>query len=225
MTDAANRIYLIFDMDGTLIDSNPTHKEAYTQFFAHHGIEISDDDFTQHISGRINAEIMTFFFGEKDKKLTDSRIKELIAEKETLFQQLYAPKIEPLPGLIEFLMAVKAADIPMALATSAPIMNVDFVFDKLGIRQFFQQVITDGDVPEGKPDPAVFRIAAERLGADPAQCIVFEDSAKGVESAKNAKMAVIALATSHEPEATEKADLVIDEYTQIKVDQLSGMLT
>ncbi|MBO0947635.1 HAD family hydrolase [Fibrella forsythiae] len=225
MTDTNNTLYLIFDMDGTLIDSNPTHREAYTQFFARHGIKISDDDFTQHISGRINTEIMTFFFGQKGKKLTDKQIEELVVEKETLFQQLYSPIIRPIAGLPGFLMAVKAAGIPMALATSAPLLNVDFVFDKLGIRQFFQHVITDGDVPKGKPDPAVFRIAADRMGADPVRCLVFEDSAKGVEAAQHAGMKVIALKTSHEPEATEKADLVIDAYTQIKVDQLSGMLT
>lgn len=212
-------------MDGTLIDSNPTHKEAYTQFFARYDINVTDDDFKQHISGRINPDIMTYFFDKKGEKLTDQRIDKLIHEKETLFQQLYSPKIEPIKGLIPFLMDLKYADIPMALATSAPVMNVDFVFDKLGIRQFFQQVITDKDVTVGKPDPAVFQLAAERLGADPASCVVFEDSAKGVEAAKNAHMAVVSLTTSHEPEATEKADRVIDDYTQIQVDQLSSLLT
>lgn len=224
MADATNKIYLIFDMDGTLIDSNPTHKIAYTEFFSRYDIHLTDEGFKDHISGRMNPDIMTYFFGEKGEKLSDERIDELSREKETLYQQLYAPKIEPVKGLTQFLMAVRDADIPMALATSAPMMNVDFVFDKLGIRQFFQQVVTDADVKSGKPDPSVFQIAAERLGADPACCLVFEDSAKGVEAAQNATMKVVALTTSHEPEATEKADKVIDDYTQIKVDQLLGLL-
>ena len=224
MTHSANQLYLIFDMDGTLIDSNPTHKEAYKQFFARYDIELTDDDFKEQISGRMNPEILTYFFKQKGEKLSEERIQELTREKETLFQQLYAPKIEPVKGLTEFLMAAKAADIPMALATSAPQMNVDFVFDRLGIRQYFQQVVTEADVDKGKPNPSVFKIAADRLGSDSAHSIVFEDSDKGVEAAQKAGMVVVALTTSHEPEATEKAERVIDDYTQIKVDQLRGLL-
>jgi HAD superfamily hydrolase (TIGR01509 family) len=211
-------------MDGTLIDSNPTHKEAYTQFLARYDIELTDELFKERISGRMNPDILTYFFGEKGEQLTEERIDELAREKETLYQQLFAPKIKPIAGLTEFLMAAQSADIPMALATSAPMMNVDFVFDKLGIRQFFQQLVTDADVEQGKPDPTVFRFAAERLGAAPEQCIVFEDSANGVEAAQKAGMVVVALTVSHEPDATERADRVIDDYTQISVDELSGML-
>lgn len=224
MTNATNRFYLIFDMDGTLIDSNPVHKEAYTQFFARYDIKLTDESFKEHISGRMNPEILTYFFGEKGEELSEERIDELTNEKEMLYQKLYAPTIKPIRGLTEFLMAVQAAGIPMALATSAPMMNVDFVFDKLGIRQFFREIVTDADVDKGKPNPTVFRVAADRLGADPAQCLVFEDSAKGVEAARNAGMAVVALTVSHEPEATENADRVIDDYTQLKVDELSSLL-
>jgi beta-phosphoglucomutase family hydrolase len=224
MKNSTNGLYLIFDMDGTLIDSNPTHKEAYTQFFARYDIELTDEGFKDHISGRMNPDILTYFFGEKGEELSEQRIEELTREKETLYQQLFEPAIKPINGLTEFLMGVQDAHIPMALATSAPMMNVDFVFDKLGIRQFFQQIVTEADVTTGKPDPAVFRIAAERLGADPAQCIVFEDSAKGVEAAQAAGMVVVALTVSHEPEATEHADRVIDDYTQIRVDELGTLL-
>lgn len=224
MKQPTSNLYLIFDMDGTLIDSNPTHKEAYTQFLARYDITLTDDDFKEHISGRMNPDIMTYFFGTKGEKLTNERIAELTREKETLFQQLYSPRIEPIKGLIEFLHAAQAAHLPMALATSAPQMNVDFVFDRLGIRQFFRVVITDADVTEGKPEPMVFSKAADELGASPAHCLVFEDSDKGVEAARKAGMAVVALTTSHEPEATQHADHVIDEYTQIQVDQLADLL-
>lgn len=221
MKQPTNNLYLIFDMDGTLIDSNPTHKEAYTQFLARYDIQLTDDDFKEYISGRMNPDILKHFFGDD---LTDERIADLTHEKESLFQELFAPRIEPVKGLIEFLHAAKAADLPMALATSAPQMNVDFVFDRLGIRQFFRVVITDADVTAGKPDPMVFRKAAERLGADPAQCLVFEDSANGVEAARAAGMAVVALTVSHEPEATENADRVIDDYTQLRVDELAQLV-
>ncbi|MBO0930276.1 HAD family hydrolase [Fibrella aquatilis] len=215
-------LYFLFDMDGTLIDSNPTHKEAYTQFFARYDIELTDDDFKEHISGKMNPEIMPYFFEQKGEKLDDKRLQELTTEKETLYQQLMAPKLVPVAGLTDFLQAVQQAGIPMALATSAPMMNVDFVLDGLHIRQFFQEIVTDADVEKGKPEPDVFQVAAQRLGARPDQCVVFEDSAKGVESAQKAKMKVVALSISHEPEATDKADLAIDDYVGLTVEKISG---
>ncbi|MEZ0538848.1 HAD family hydrolase [Fibrella arboris] len=148
----------------------------------------------------------------------------LTHEKETLFQQLYALKIAPVSGLAAFLRAVKEAGMPTALATSAPQMNVDFVFDKPGIRSYFQTVITDADVPAGKPDPAVVKIAAERLPAPASRCVVFDDSAKGVDAAQRADMALVGLTVSHEPEATEKADLVIDDYTQVNLDHIFSLI-
>lgn len=225
MTTNTPPLYFLFDMDGTLIDSNPTHKEAYTQFFARYDIELTDEDFKEHISGKMNPEIIPHFFEQKGEEINDERLQDLTTEKETLFQHLLAPKLAPVAGLADFLQAAKQAQIPMALATSAPMMNVDFILNGLHIRQFFREIVTAADVKQGKPAPDVFQVAAERLGAKPNQCIVFEDSAKGVEAAQKARMKVVALSISHEPEATDKADLAIDDYVGLtveKVRELSG---
>lgn len=168
-------------MDGTLMDSNPTHQEAYTKFLKRYGIDLTDDDFKEQISGRMNPEIMKHFFGDD---LADERIEALTQEKEKLFQELYAPRIKPVGGLLNFLNRAHDAHIRMALATSAPLMNVRFMYDHIPVESFFEQIVTDRDVTVGKPDPTVFRIAAERLGVEPRQCVVFEDSPAGVEAAR-----------------------------------------
>ncbi|GAB3491841.1 hypothetical protein GCM10027341_05290 [Spirosoma knui] len=104
MTNDSTLSVLIFDMDGTLIDSNPTHKEAYTQFLKRYDIELTDDDFMKYISGRMNPEILRHFFGDDS---TEERIRELTKEKETLFQELYAPRIQPINGLLPFLNSAR----------------------------------------------------------------------------------------------------------------------
>ncbi|AKD57644.1 HAD family hydrolase [Spirosoma radiotolerans] len=212
---------LIFDMDGTLIDSNPTHKVAYGEFLKRHDIEMTDDDFMKYISGRMNPDIMKHFFGDD---IGSERIQALTQEKESLFHELYAPVIKPINGLVPFLEAAHDAGFLMVLATSAPMMNVDFVFDHIPIRKFFAKIVSEQDVQVGKPDPTVFRLAAERVQASPDQCLVFEDSQPGVEAAKAAGMNVVVLTTTHSPNELGEAELAIDDYTQVTVDQLRELI-
>ena len=221
MENNPNASVLIFDMDGTLIDSNPTHKQAYSQFLDRYGFKLTDDDFIQYISGRMNPEIIKHFFGDDTPP---ERIHELTEEKETLFQSLYAPHIEPINGLIPFLNTVREAGFLMVLATSAPMMNVRFVFDHLPIEQFFTAIISEQDVAVGKPDPTVFQLAAKRVMASPAQCLVFEDSQPGVEAAHQAGMKVIVLTTTHQPDELGAAELAVDNYTQVTVEQLRQVM-
>ncbi|GAB3491836.1 hypothetical protein GCM10027341_05280 [Spirosoma knui] len=112
----------------------------------------------------------------------------------------------------------------MVLATSAPMMNVRFVFDHIPIEPFFAGIVSEEDVDVGKPDPTVFRRAAERVLAQPGQCIVFEDSQPGVQAAQDAGMKVAVLTTTHTPDELAKADLVIEDYTQASVAHLQELM-
>ena len=212
---------LIFDVDGTLIDSNPSHKEAYKQFFKNHDITISDDDFEQFISGRMDPDIMKHFFGED---ITPEQIDAYTNEKETLYQKIYAPKIKPIDGLLPFLQQVKEAGIPMAIATSGPKMNVDFLFEHIPLQPFFAQIVCSQDIQDGKPAPQIFEVAAQKLGQSADQCIVFEDSPPGVEAAKKAGMRIVALTTSLSPDELKAANLVINNYEDVNVDKLKKVM-
>ncbi|MCX6218616.1 HAD family phosphatase [Spirosoma sp.] len=221
MENKPNTPVLIFDMDGTLIDSNPAHKQAYTEFLKRHGIELTDADFINYISGRMNPDVIKHFFGAD----TDTeRIQELTKEKETLFQDIYGPQIKAIDGLIPFLNSVREAGFLMVLATSAPMMNVRFVFDHLPIEQFFTTIISEQDVEVGKPDPTVFRRAAERVMAQPADCLVFEDSQAGVQAAHEAGMKVIVLTTTHTADELGAAELAIGDFTQVSVAHLRQIM-
>jgi HAD superfamily hydrolase (TIGR01509 family) len=221
MENSSTKPVLIFDMDGTLIESNPTHKEAYKQFLKRYDIDLTEEDFMNHISGRMNPDVLKHFFGDD---ITPERIQELTKEKETLFQELYAPEIKPIEGLIHFLNTVREAGFLMVLATSAPMMNVRFVFDHIPIEQFFTGIVSEEDVEVGKPDPTVFRLAAERVLSTPDQCLVFEDSQPGVQAAHDAGMKVVVLTTTHTPDELGDADLVIGDYTQVSVAHLRQIM-
>lgn len=212
---------LLFDMDGTLMDSNPTHKEAYRAFLKKYSIDLTDDDFEKYISGRMNPDIMKHFFG---KDVSYQKITALTREKEALFQSAFQEKIKPIRGLLPFLKQVREAGIRTALATSAPMINVTFMFDHIPIRDCFDVIVCDRDVKVGKPEPGVFQVAAKKLKMDPARCIVFEDSPAGLEAAQKAGAKVIMLTTSKSAAELKGADLVIDAYDELSITKLTKLM-
>src|SRR5690606_16927267 len=123
----------IFDMDGVIVDSNPFHKVALRQFCKKHGRDLSEEELKERIYGRTNRDWLLNIFPD----LTDEEIARYADEKEEIFRELYANDIVALAGLGEFLKAARTLGIPMAIATSAPLENVDFTLAKTGLREYF----------------------------------------------------------------------------------------
>lgn len=123
-------------------------------------------------------------------------------------------------GLLSFLESLKSNRISIALATSAPRENIDFVFDNLHIGHFFDAVVDESQVSRGKPDPEVYLKAAEALELNPEQCIVVEDSIPGIMAGAAAGMAVVAITTTHGRDEFKHADLVIDTFKELDIERL-----
>ena len=201
----------IFDMDGVIVDNMNYHARAWEEFFNRYNQPMEFAEFILHF-GRTNRDLFGVLF---DRELTEDEVESYGEEKEALYREVYAPYVEPVPGLIDFLKAIKENGFLTAIATSAPRVNLDFVFDRLPIRSFFDAAVDSSDVTIGKPDPEIFLKAAAKLNCVASQCIVFEDSFAGIQSGKNAGMKVVGVATSHPPEKLEQTDLVIDDFTEI----------
>lgn len=197
----------IFDMDGVLVDSNPTHKIALKRFCKKHGYDLSEKHLREKIYGRTNRDWLLNLFGNLDEKT----IRAYAEEKEALFRELYTD-IGPLNGLHSFLEKLEAMGIPKAIATSAPRANVDFTISRTHIERFFPVILDDSFVTKGKPDPEIYLKSAAALGFDPAQCVVFEDSLSGVQAAKQAGCKVVGLTTTHTREELSGTDLNIDDF-------------
>ncbi len=210
----ANTFGAIFDMDGVLIDSNPFHKKSLKAFAKSHGYNLNEQELREKIYGRQNKEWIPNLF---DREMTFEEIDRYAREKELHFQKIFEKDITSVPGLIEFLKTLQQENVPRAIATSAPRMNVDFVFRHTEIGNYFGLVLDDSHVKRGKPDPEIYLKASELLGFEPGECVVFEDSLSGVESAQRAGCKVIAVATTHSHEEFENVSLIIDDFTQLSL--------
>jgi HAD superfamily hydrolase (TIGR01509 family) len=203
-----NSFAIIFDMDGVIVDSNPFHKISLRQFCAQHGHHLSDEELLNKIYGRTNNDWIRNLFGDLPKE----RILELGEEKEKLFRALYKNEIEPLAGLENFLKSLDATEITKAIGTSAPRSNVDFVLEATRLGKYFTTILDQSDVEHGKPNPEIYLKVAKRIGFNPGQCIVFEDSLSGVEAAQKAGSKVVGVTTTHSREELAHTDFVIDDF-------------
>ncbi len=204
-----NSFAVIFDMDGVIIDSNPYHKISLRQFCEKYGYHLSDEELVNKIYGRTNKDWIASLFGA----LTKEELTNYGEEKEALFREVYKNDISALKGLPEFLKSLKEKNIPVAIGTSAPRSNVDFVLSHTGLENYFSAILDESDVVKGKPDPEIYLKVAARLGYDPCQCIVFEDSLSGVESARRAGAKVVGVATTHSFEELSHTDFIIQDFT------------
>ena len=186
----------IFDMDGVIVDNHAWHFKAWVEFGKRHGMDITMEAFSKHF-GSTNHLIMCSLF---DNKITEEEIVEFGNEKESIYREIYKPFIKPVDGLTEFLKTAEEQGISMALATSAPSENVKFTLKSLGIESYFKVKTDSSQVSRGKPDPQVYLITAAKLGVQPSDCVVFEDSVPGIQSALHAGMQVVGVATTHKSE-------------------------
>ena len=128
--------------------------------------------------------------------------------------------IEPLPGVREWLEALAKEGVPCAIGSSTHRENIEMVLDVLGLTDFFTGIIASADVGHGKPHPEVFLKAAGLIGCLPEECVVFEDAHVGIEAGRAGGMKVVALATTHPPETLADADLVVESFQHLLVEDV-----
>jgi len=211
-----NPFAFVFDMDGVIVDTNPYHKIALQKFAAKHGYSLSEEELIKKIYGRTNKEWIPNLF---ERNLSAEEVAHYGEEKEKMFRDLYEKDIHEVKGLTDFLEQATQRDIKMAIGTSAPRSNVDFIVEKTGIGKFFPVILDESHVTYGKPNPEIYINCAAALKFPPSQCIVFEDSLSGVAAGRAAGSQVVGVATTHT--AQELATkIVIKDFTEITPSQL-----
>jgi beta-phosphoglucomutase len=184
---------VVFDMDGVVVDSGAHHRAAWRAMLAELGITPADD-FWRLTIGRPAEEAVPLVVG---RALGFAETARLALRKRDHYVRLARNGPRAIAGVAGFLEGLAAARVPRALATSASRLDVDRLLRALGLRHHFATVVTAEDVVRGKPDPEVYRRAAQGLGHPPARCLAFEDSLVGVQAARAAGMRVIGLTTAH----------------------------
>lgn len=188
---------LIFDMDGTLVDSIPYHTQSLAVFCERHGFDLDIQDLMRRTNGLNGAETMRELF---QRPLDDDEAWALIHEKEDIYRAMFAPVFREVPGVREFAKQAAATGLKYGVGTAGDKHNIAFVFSYLELVPTPLAVVGGDEGLPGKPEPAIFLEVARRMAVDPAGCIVFEDAPLGIEAARRAGMRAVALCTSHSPD-------------------------
>lgn len=203
----------IFDMDGVVVDNHRFHFDAWMAFAKAHNFELNDQIYRESFNGKTNQDLFRMIF----KDPSEAQMRAYAEEKEGLYQDLYRDHIQSLKGIVDFLDHLKARKKRVALGTSAPPMNVDFTLDRLSLRKYFDAIVDGTMVSRGKPHPEVYLQASHRLGLNPKDCVVFEDSLAGLEAGSRAGCGIIAVATSHRPsELSVVTEKIIVDFTEVR---------
>jgi beta-phosphoglucomutase len=209
---------VLWDLDGTLVDSEEYHWRAWKETLDRQGISITRQDFLSSF-GQRNDEILSQWLGHAAPTGTIQRIGDA---KEARYRELVRLEgLSPLPGAAEWVEWLHGQGWLQAIASSAPRLNVETILDALGLGGRFQAIVSAEDVRAGKPDPQVFLVAASRLGAEPRCCIVVEDARAGVEAARRAGMRSIGVGKNAR---LLGADAAVSKLSDLPSDVFSSLL-
>ncbi len=216
------RIGAIFDWDGVIIDSSRAHEVAWERLGTESGRPLPEGHFKTGF-GRKNDHIIPHILRWD---APPAEVEQLGRRKEELYREVLRDTgIQPLPGVREFLTALKAAGVPCAVGSSTERKNIDTIMGLIGFAPFFRAIVAADDVTRGKPDPQVFLLGAERIGVPAGRCAVFEDAFAGLEAARAGGMKAIGVATTHPAEKLRgHADRVVARFDELSVEELRRLI-
>jgi HAD superfamily hydrolase (TIGR01509 family) len=205
---------VIFDMDGVLIDSEPIWKIAMEQAFHSVGCMLTREDFQKTVGLRIDEVVSYWYKVAPWENETEHEVEQMIIQKMVEFLSV---AVKPLVGVVETLQYLKEKGLKIGLATSSYRILVDTVLYACEITEYFDVIHTAEEEDYGKPHPAVYMTAADRLGVNFSKCLVIEDSINGVISGKAARMQVVCI-----PEKTHHVNpkLILADYTFETMEQM-----
>ncbi len=209
---------VIWDLDGVIIDSADEHRRAWQRLAREEGIKLTDEDFWATF-GKRNDDIIAIIWGP----LTPEQVQLLGNRKEIYFRDLIRQTAAPLPGSMELMRSLHEAGYFQALASSAPIENIQLISEVLGLERYLTALVSGEIVPHGKPAPDIFLKAAQELHIEPSHCLVIEDAVAGVEAARAAGMRCIAVAGNRDLPGLRKAELMVKTLLEVDVKRIQTL--
>jgi HAD superfamily hydrolase (TIGR01509 family) len=205
---------LLFDLDGTLADTNSVHRLTWVEILKPYGYDVTWDFYRDRISGRLTPEIVADLFPD----FSPEEVQAMAEAKEANFRER-AGELEPLPGLVDFIAKGRKEGMRISLVTNAPKENVPAILGALGLKGAFEPVILAEELDAGKPDPAPYEAALEALGISADEAVAFEDSPSGIASSVAAGIPTVGIASTHDPEKLGSlgVELVARDFTDPKL--------
>ncbi|MDP6636809.1 MAG: HAD family phosphatase [Phycisphaerae bacterium] len=211
---------VIFDMDGVLVDSYQAHFESWRQTARQHDLDMTEQQFAATF-GRTTREIITALWGDS---VSGDAVGLWDDQKELAYRRILDADFPEMAGAHELLSALRTAGFKLAIGSSGPPENVKLVLEHLGT-ELFSAAVTARDVTHGKPHPEVFLKAAAKLEISPDHCAVVEDAPAGIQAARRAGMAAIALTgTAPREKLQAEAHLVIDSLDELSPEIIASLI-
>lgn len=205
---------VIFDLDGVIIDTGLFHKQSWYDLAEKEGFVMSDELFYTTF-GMQNYQIIPKLAG---KQISRNEINRMSDWKEQRYRELIAGKLQLLDGVKTLLEDLKSHGFALAIGTSAPQANLNFMLEHIPLADFFDAYVTGEEIEHGKPAPDTFLRAAEKLSIPAGKCVVVEDAVAGVRAGKAAGMTVVAVTNTTDRARLAEADLVVDSLTELSAD-------
>ena len=183
---------VIFDMDGTIVDSLPYHYKAWKIFFNENKVENFSEKLKDYKGGG-TLDLMTAVYGDKYSR---KELKIMTDDKEIIFREIYKNNVVPIMGFMEMFELIKSKEILVGIASNAIRKNVKMILSELKIYEKFDSIICGDEVKKGKPDPEMFNETVDRFNLKKEECLIFEDSIEGVTAAVNSNVDVIGITSS-----------------------------
>lgn len=213
---------VVFDMDGVVIDSHPMHRTAWRTFLEALGRTPSDAELDIILDGGKREEILKHFLGD----LTHEQVIEHGRRKDEILRN-HTGRLEPMSGVVKLLDQLCDSGVRLALATSATKLRVLHTLEELELAHYFETVVTGDDVAVGKPDPAIYRLAAARMNEHPSNLLAVEDAVSGVKAARSAGLRCMGLAHNGRADSLRRAGAnpVIEDFRALSFAQLQALFT
>jgi beta-phosphoglucomutase len=221
---------IIFDFDGVVIDSEPIHLDCFRRVLRQrYGVEITDQEYYERYIAYSDAESFEHMAADHGLTLTERDIRDLVADKTVLVQEVLRRGVTPLPGAAELMRAGAKAGLAVGVCSSAARKEIELPLGGMKLLQHVQVIVAAEDVTRSKPDPACYDLTRRRLGElagkelSPRGCIAIEDSPGGVAAARGAGMTVLAVTNTVSADKLHQAQRVVKSLAEVDVDALRGL--
>jgi HAD superfamily hydrolase (TIGR01509 family) len=223
---------IIFDLDGTLANTEPLHYEAFARILRRERIELDRGDYFHRLIGFDDHDCFATVLKDNGRRPTGAKLADLIARKAAAYQAMIAERDVTFPGAVDFVRRC-AERFPLILATGTLRVEAEDILKRAGVRDLFVGIVAAEDVEHGKPAPDCFEKALGQLGfllrlrppLEPSQCLVVEDTPAGVEAARRAGMRVLALCHDASADDLKAADVVCKSIAEVDLDEVLRRLT
>jgi beta-phosphoglucomutase len=222
---------VIFDFNGILVDDEPIHWELFRRVLLEEGLSLSDKEYYERYLGMDDRGCFKAVFKNKGRSLDDAALAKLIERKADYYRSSIADQMVVFPG-VKQLVPELAARFPLAVASGALRDEIELVLKSVGLRNFFQTIVSAEDVDQGKPNPDIFLKALQRLNDGlarraelirPSECLVIEDSKEGLSAAQRAGMKCLAVTNSYPATELKSAQAVVESLKHVTIALLESL--